>query len=151
MLGIMKSRLTKVVFASAFALSGTAFLVAETATPAGASAYSCTGYGIGIPKIGVTSQFCGQTVASGTYIQTLGAGYSAPIAWAGWLTNTRVSVQLINNRGQVYWSATSGQQNGGSAVGAWKWNFYGSAQAGTVRYTLLSNGATIAVVQQSIH
>jgi len=120
------------------------------ASPASASAYSCTGYGYGF-SWGYPSQFCGQTIGSGTYVQTAGAGYSAPIAWAGWLTNTRVRVEFYNQWGQVYWSATSGQQNGGSAVGAWKWGLYRYMQPGYVKYTLLSNGAYIASVEQRIY
>ncbi|WP_140743176.1 hypothetical protein [Pedococcus bigeumensis] len=119
------------------------------ASPASASAYSCTGYGYGY-SWGYPSQFCGQTIGSGTYVQTAGAGFSAPIAWAGWLSNTRVRAEFYNNAGQLYWSATSSQQNGGSAVGAWKWYLYRYMQSGYVKYTLLSNGADIASVYQRI-
>ena len=112
---------------------------------AAASAYSCTGTGYA-----KWAQFCGHTVGNGTYVQTAGAGFSSPVAWAGWLTNTRVKLEFINSSGQVYLSGLSSQQNGGSAVGAWKWTLSRHVQRGTVRYTLLSNGATIAAVQQTI-
>lgn len=134
------------VFFAIMVLLGTATV---TATPANASAYSCSGYGYGF-SWGYPSQFCGQTIGSGTYVQTAGAGYSAPVAWAGWLSNTRVRVEFYNSWGQVYWSATSYQQNGGSAVGAWKWGLYRHMQRGYVKYTLLSNGAYIASVEQRI-
>jgi hypothetical protein len=114
-----------------------------------ASAYSCTGYGIGW-KYGRPAQFCADTQGSGTYVRTAGAGYSAPIAWTGWLENTRVRLEFLDTRGNVYWSATSSQQNGGSAVGAWKWTLNRWMRAGTARYTLLSNGSTIAVVHHTI-
>jgi hypothetical protein len=119
------------------------------ADPAGAYAYSCTGYGIGW-KYGRPSQFCAQTDGSGLYVRTAGAGFSAPIAWAGWLVNTRVQLEFLDTGGRVYWSALSGQQNGGSAVGGWRWALYGWLRPGTARYTLLSNGATIATVQHTI-
>lgn len=120
------------------------------ASPASAFSYGCTAYGVGF-SWGRPSQFCGKTAGSGTYVETAGAGFSAPIAWAGWLTNTRVRADFYNNSGDLYWSATSIQQNGGSAVGAWQWTLNRNMQPGIVKYTLLSNGATIAAVEQRIH
>jgi hypothetical protein len=128
------------------AVGGVATVGAEAA---GASAYSCTGYGYGF-SWGYPSQFCANTVGSSTYVDTVGAGYSAPIAWAGWLTNTRIEVQFFNYYGQNYWTAYSSVQWGGSSVGAWKFALYRWMQPGYVKYTLLSNGAYIASVEQQI-
>lgn len=119
-----------------------------TAPSAAASAYSCAGYGYGLAW--GHPQFCGQTIGNGLYVQTAGAGFSSPVAWAGWLNNTRIKAEFIDNRGNVYWSAISSQQNGGSAVGAWKFNINSTMRQGIVRYTLLSNGATIVAVEQRI-
>lgn len=147
--GRRHGRLRSAVLAGAIAVIPVGATIA-TASPAAASAYTCTGYGLGVPKIGQTSQFCAQTDGTGTYVRTAGAGYSAPVAWAGWLTNTRIKVEFIDSSGTVYWSAVSAQQNGGSAVGAWKFTLNSNMRAGTVRYTLLSNGAEIAKVQHTI-
>lgn len=115
---------------------------------ASASAYGCTGYGW---QVGASRpQFCGQIDGGGTYVRTVGAGYSAPIAWAGTLCNTRAKIEFVDTSGRTYWTLISGQQNGCSAIGAWKWNIYGNVRYGHVRYSLLSNGATYAVVQHDI-
>lgn len=114
-----------------------------------ASSFRCVGYGIGL-KFGKISSFCGETIGRGTYLETVGAGFSAPVAWAGWLNNTRVRVELIDNSGTTYWSSTSSLQSGGSAVGAWKWRIDHCVRSGHVKYVLLSNGAEIATVTSSI-
>jgi hypothetical protein len=132
---------------SAAALAMTGGLA--NAPAAEASAYSCTGYGVGW-KYGRPAQFCADTNGSGLYVRTAGAGFSAPIAWTGWLTNTRVKLEFVDTGGNVYWSALSGLQSGGSAVGAWKWTLNRNMRKGHVRYTLLSNGATIAAVHHTI-
>lgn len=134
------------VFAGSMLVGG--LTLADT-SPADASAYSCTGYGVGW-RYGRPAQFCADTQGSGTYVVSVGAGYSAPIAWTGWLNNTRVRVELIDDGGRVYWASVSSQHNGGSAVGGWKWTLNSHVRRGTVRYTLLSNGAQVAVVQQRI-
>jgi hypothetical protein len=119
-----------------------------TATSAEASAYGCTGYGWQVGTY--RSQFCGQIDGSGTYVRSVGAGFSAPIAWAGTLQNTRVKIEFVDTRGVTYWTLVSGQQNGYSSVGAWSWTLNTYVRTGTVRYTLLSNGAAYAVVQHTI-
>ena len=119
------------------------------APAASASAYSCTGYGVGW-KYGHPAQFCARTVGHGTYVETAGAGFSAPIAWTGWLVNTRLRLEFIDTRGSIYLRGLSSQHNGGSSVGAWRWRLNRTVRRGTVRYTLLSNGVQVAAVQQTI-
>jgi len=144
-LSLITGRLPRWLVALVLAGSMASVMSVARAEPAAASAYSCTGYGYL-----KWAQFCGHTVGNGTYVQTAGAGFSSAAAWAGWLTNTRVRLEFMNTSGHVYLSGLSGQQNGGSAVGAWKWTLNRHVQRGTVRYTLLSNGATIAAVQHTI-
>lgn len=139
------SRTRRALTVAALTAAGSGLL----AQGAHASAYSCTGYGIAVKGVGL-SQFCGDTRGSGTYVQSVGAGFSAPIAWMGWLTNTRVQADFINNRGQVYRTYVSSLQSGGSAVGGWRWTLNATMQQGTLRYTLLSNGASVASVSHRI-
>lgn len=146
--GRLRDGMRKALVATVLAAAPLGVSVAA-APPAAASAFSCAGYGYGF-SWGYPSQFCGDTKGRGLYVETAGAGYSAPIAWAGWLTNTRIKVEFIDTRGNVYWSAVSSQQNGGSAVGAWKFTLNRNMRQGIVRYTLLSNGAAIVAVEHRI-
>lgn len=134
-----RPRLKVIAAALTMALATSLAATAVSPEPAAASAYSCSGYGY----LG-WSQFCADTQGSGTYVRSVGAGFSAPVAWMGWLTNTRVKVEFIDSAGRVYRTLLSSVQSGGSAVGAWKWTLNTNVRAGSVKYTLLSNGVEIA-------
>lgn len=144
-----RSRLGKVAGATLTVAGIGATLLGVGADPAGASAYGCTGYGIGW-RYGQPSQFCGQIEGSGTWVSWVGAGFSSPVGWAGIVCNSRVRIEFINTSGNVYASRLSSLQSGCSTVGGWRFTINAWAQRGTVRYSLLDNGNVIAVVQHQI-
>jgi hypothetical protein len=105
---------------------------------ADASAKGCTLYGKP-----AWANFCGEINGSGLYVQNIEGAYAAG-GLVGWLCNARLEVQFINTSGGVYATYLSGLQSG------WGWTINGNARAGTIRFTVLSNGATIAAVQETI-
>lgn len=117
------------------------------APSASASAYSCTQYGR--PPSG-SAWFCADTQGSGLYVRSVGAGFNTSAPYNA-LCNTRVRVQFVDSRGQIYRSMLSSQQNSCVMYGAWrKWTINSWVRAGHVRYILLSNGAKIAEVRHTI-
>jgi hypothetical protein len=127
--------------------------LAVGAGTAQADAYSCTGYGgYQIPRTGIgLAQFCAQTKGSGTWVASIGAGFSSPIGPLGLVCDGRLKVDFVDNYGRVYATYFFSQYNGcWNAVGGWKLTINKRMRAGHVNYTLLSQGATIAVVRHRI-
>lgn len=115
-------------------------------TAASASAKGCTLYGWPRPL----ASFCGQIIGSGLHVQSFQGAYAAA-GLIGWECNARVEVQFINTSGGVYATYLSSLESGCNAVGGWGWTVNANAKPGTIRFTLLSNGATVAAVQETIH
>jgi hypothetical protein len=111
---------------------------------ADASAKGCTLYGKP-----AWANFCGEINGSGLYVQNIEGAYAAG-GLVGWLCNARLEVQFINTSGGVYATYLSSLQSGCNAAGGWGWTINANARAGTIRFTVLSNGATIAAVQETI-
>jgi len=113
---------------------------------ASASAKGCTLYGR--PK--ALASFCGQIIGSGLHVKSFQGAYAAA-GLIGWVCDARLKVQFINTSGGVYATYLSSLQKGCNAVGGWGWTLNANAKAGTIRFTLLSNGATVAAVQETLH
>lgn len=112
---------------------------------ASASARGCTLYG----KPKALASFCGNIVGSGLHVQSFQGAYAAA-GLIGWVCDARLKVEFINTSGNVYATYLSSLEKGCNAVGGWGWTVNANAKAGTIRFTLLSSGATVAVVQETI-
>jgi hypothetical protein len=127
------------------AAAGLAALTAALAAPqiASASATGCTHYDYS------PAAFCGSVVGSGTYVQKMGASFLAAGLW-GWVCNARVRFDFINTYGHTYLTYYTGLESGCNSVGSWGIWVNRWVSRGTLRFTLLSNGATVSVVQERI-
>jgi hypothetical protein len=93
--------------------------------------------------------FCARTTGKSRYVDQVFASYAAggPI---GILENTKLEVQFVNTNGRAYTTIFSELQEGKKSSGTWKWIVDKKMKVGLIRYTLLSNGAVIATIEQSI-
>jgi hypothetical protein len=118
-------------------------------TVASASSTGCTFYGEPMYPTLARAQFCGKINGSNTYVQSIGGAYIAA-GYQGWLSNSSLKVEFLDNYGNVNKTYQSDIQTGYQSVGGWGWTINSYEQPGTIRFTLLSNGATISVVQERI-
>jgi hypothetical protein len=93
--------------------------------------------------------FCARTTGKGTYVDQTFASYGSggPV---GILDNAKLEVQFVNTDGKAYDTIFSALQKGKKTSGGWKWIIDRKMKIGLIRYTLLSNGAVIATIEQSI-
>jgi hypothetical protein len=93
--------------------------------------------------------FCARTTGKGTYVDQVFASYGSggPI---GILDNVKLEVQFVNTNGNAYATYFSKLQRGKKSSGGWKWILAKRMKIGLVRYTLLSDGAVIASIQEDI-
>jgi hypothetical protein len=126
------------------ALVGLCVVVATLglSTQAGATSTRCALYDH-------VALFCARTTGKGTYVDQTFASYGSggPV---GILDNAKLEVQFVNTNGQAYDTIFSALQKGRKSSGGWKWIIDRKMKIGLIRYTLLSNGAVIATIEQSI-
>ena len=81
---------------------------------------------------------------------TVGAGYSSPVAWAGYMCDTSYRFEFFDIRGSKYLSRSSSVRRGCSAVGASKITINNKLRAGNLKITMLSRGAEVDAVRLDI-
>lgn len=125
-------------------LSGFCVVIATLvlSTQAGATSTRCALYDH-------VALFCARTTGKSTYVDQVFASYGSggPI---GILENTKLEVQFVNTNGNAYDTIFSALQKGKKSSGGWKWIVGKKMKIGLIRYTLLSNGAVIATIEQNI-
>lgn len=122
------------------------------AAPAHASSSGCTGYGPVAPRQVQPGQFCGNIKGEGLNVASVGGGYTSLVGGIGRLCDTRVVWEFVDNSGRTYRTVRSPLKRGCSQANFWTSssirNF--TARPGILRFTLLSRGASKAVVQLDI-
>jgi len=145
----------KVVFVLAgvvAALAPVAVLYA-TEAPASASAYGCTGYGSGISWQGMyikNGTWCGSIVGNGTYVSYVGGNFYTHVAINA-VCNFSERAEFFDSNGHYYGyvqSPTYYRCSYASDLPNMYLNQY--VRRGFVNMKLLSNGGTVATVQESI-
>ena len=145
-----KKRLLALALAIA-ALAGTGIVTAGSAS---ASAYGCTGYGTGISWQGFyvkNGTWCGGVNGSGTYINYIYGNFYTHVALNS-VCNFSMKADFYDVNGNWYGWRTTGVQYRCSFVSDLPIiSMYQYVRAGKVRISLVSNGGTVAAVEESIH
>ena len=148
-MGIKKKLFTLALVIAALAGSGIA-----TAGSASASAYGCTTYGHSVTWKGITVKngtWCGGVVGSGDYISYVQGNFYTHLPLDS-VCNFSMKADFYDVNGNWYgWVTTGVYYRCSLASDLPNIGMYQNVRAGKVRISLVSNGATVAAVYESIH
>ena len=147
-------RVKKRLFTLALAIAALAGSGIATAGSASASAYGCTGYGSGVAWQGLNVKngtWCGGVVGSGTYIKYVQGNFYTHVALNS-VCNFSMKADFYDVNGHWYrWVTTGVYYRCSYASDLPNINMNQNVRAGKVRISLVSNGAIVAAVYESIH
>lgn len=123
------------------------------AAPAHAAAYGCTAYGTGYEYKNVkvkNGTFCGSVTGNGTYIKWISGNFYSHIPGND-VCNFSLKAELFDVKGARYSTGTTKTFNRCSlASDLPRMNVNKSGKPGKVKISLISNGSTVAAIEESI-